>query len=279
MAQTIRLWGATYNQVGGVDLPKYGGGTARFTDVTPTTAAASDVASGKYFVTANGVLTEGGAVARTSSDLQVWDEVVVVPAGIYSEQASAEVPTTTVATPTATKGSVSNHSVTVTPSITQTYGYVSSTTKTGTPVTVTASELVSGNLSITQNGNNINCANYATVSVSVSGSSKNVQIVQSTTRATSSTYTNCISLTCSVAGTYDVYWSCMRSSTSGTSGSQLYVGGSAYGTADTTTWSNHVQNKHLTGVALTKNQTVAVYARSRGSNYYAYVPTLVIIQS
>lgn len=110
------------------------------------------------------------------------------------------------------------------------------------------------------------------------GSSMNVQVAQSTSRATSSTYTSVISLTCSVAGTYDVYWDCFRSSTSGTSGSQLYVGGSAYGTANTT-FTNHVQNNHLTGVTLSKNQTVAVYARSRGSNYYAYVGTLVIKQT
>ena len=110
------------------------------------------------------------------------------------------------------------------------------------------------------------------------GSSMNVQVAQSTSRATSTTYTSVVSLTCSVAGTYDVYWSCFRSSTGGTNGSQLYVGGNAYGTANTT-FTNHIQNNHLTGVALTKNQTVAVYARSRGSNYYAYVGTLVIEQT
>ncbi|MBQ6453317.1 MAG: hypothetical protein IJJ14_03055, partial [Coriobacteriales bacterium] len=42
-----------------VDLPKTGGGTARFTDVSDTTAAAADVGSGKYFYTAAGVRTAG----------------------------------------------------------------------------------------------------------------------------------------------------------------------------------------------------------------------------
>lgn len=184
-----------------------------------------------------------------------------------------------VGTPTATKGTVSNHTINVTPSVSHTSGWISNGTKTGTAVSVSASELVSGNLAISQNGNNIDVTNYATVSVNVSGgSSKNAQAHESTTRATSTSYTNCNSLTCSKAGTYTVYWSCMRSSTSGTSGSQLYINGNAYGTADTTTWSNHVQNKTLTGVTIGANQSVAVYARSRGSNYYAYVPLLTIIE-
>lgn len=136
----------------------------------------------------------------------------------------------------------------------------------------------SGNKAITANGNNIDVAEYATVSVNVSGSSKNVQVAQSTSRATSSTYTSVCSLTCSTAGTYDVYWDCFRSSTGGTSGSQLYIGGSSYGTANTT-FTNHAQTNHLTGVTLAKNQTVAVYARSRGSNYYAYCGQLTIVQT
>lgn len=59
MAQNISLWGASYSNVPSVLLPKTGGGTASFTDVTDTTAAAADVASGKYFYTASGVLTQG----------------------------------------------------------------------------------------------------------------------------------------------------------------------------------------------------------------------------
>lgn len=121
----------------------------------------------------------------------------------------------------------------------------------------------------------------SSVSITVNaatGSSKNAQAHQSTTRATSTSYTNVNSLTCDKTGTYTVYWSTMRSTTSGTSGSQLYIGGSAYGTADTANWSNHVQNKVVTGVSITKNDTVEVYARSRGSNYYAYVPLVTIIE-
>jgi hypothetical protein len=59
MAQNITLMGASYSDVPSVTLPKTGGGTASFTDVSDTTAAASDVASGKYFYTSAGVRTEG----------------------------------------------------------------------------------------------------------------------------------------------------------------------------------------------------------------------------
>ncbi len=186
----------------------------------------------------------------------------------------------TAGTPTATKGTVSNHSVSITPSVSNSEGWIGGGTKTGTAVSVSASELVSGNLPISQNANNIDVTNYQTVSVNVpgGGSSKNAQAHQSTTRATSSSYTNCNSFTCTKAGTYTVYWSCMRSSTSGTSGSQLYINGTAYGSADTSNWSNHIQNKTLTGVTIGANQSVAVYARSRGSNYYSYVPLVTIIE-
>lgn len=110
------------------------------------------------------------------------------------------------------------------------------------------------------------------------GGSKNVQVAQSTSRASSSTYTKIASLTCSTAGKYDVYWDCFRSTTGGTSGSQLYLGGSAYGTANTT-FTNHAQTNHLSNVSIAASQEVAVYARSRGNNYYAYVGTLTIVQS
>ena len=110
------------------------------------------------------------------------------------------------------------------------------------------------------------------------GSSMNAQSHQSTTRSTSTTATSLNSMTCSTAGTYTVTWTCTRSSTSGSWNSQLYLGGTAYGTTQTS-WSNHVQTVSLTNVSLSANQTVAVYGVSRGSNYYIYCPQLTIIQT
>ena len=59
MSQNISLWNAIYSAVPAVNLPKQGGGTARFTDVSDTTASAADVSSSKYFYTSSGVRTQG----------------------------------------------------------------------------------------------------------------------------------------------------------------------------------------------------------------------------
>lgn len=68
MAQNITLLGASYSAVPAVTLPKTGGGTATFTDVTDTTATAADVASGKYFYTAAGARTQGTASGGGGTD-------------------------------------------------------------------------------------------------------------------------------------------------------------------------------------------------------------------
>ena len=112
---------------------------------------------------------------RDSTDLSASGATVSVPSGYYANNESKAVSSGTEGTPTATKGTVSSHSVAVTPSVTNTAGYVSGGTHNGTPVTVSASELVSGNLPITSNGNNIDVTNFATVSVAVPGSSPSLQ--------------------------------------------------------------------------------------------------------
>ena len=66
MSQNITLLGASYSDVPAVQLPKTGGGTASFFDVSDTTASASDVASGKYFYTSAGVKTQGTGSGGTS---------------------------------------------------------------------------------------------------------------------------------------------------------------------------------------------------------------------
>ena len=67
MAQDITLMGADYEDVPAVELPKTGGGTATFTDVTDTTAEEADVLEGEVFYTANGVRSVGTLSASSGS--------------------------------------------------------------------------------------------------------------------------------------------------------------------------------------------------------------------
>lgn len=204
--------------------------------------------------------------------------------GLSSVQINA-MPSGTAGTPTATKGTVSNHQVSVTPSVTNTTGYITGSTKTGTAVTVTASELASGNKEITSNGTNIDVVGYSTVSVAVpSGTSKNFQVSNTQVRLGNRTTLSDTGLTLTVAetGTYNVYWSAFRSNTSSgyTWGTQLYIGSNGYG-SENTTWSNsYNQVNKLTGVSLTKNQVLHVYGRTRsGNSYYICCSNLILEQT
>ena len=139
-----------------------------------------------------------------------------------------------------------------------------------------------GTKSISANGSGIDVVNYASVDVNVpSGTSKNVQVLQSTSRTNSSSLTKVLGdLTVSKTGTYDIYWSGGRSNTSSsyTWGTRLYVDGSGYGT-ENTTWTNNCQSNHLSNVSLTANQKLSVYARGRTGSYYTFAPMLVIIEA
>lgn len=144
-----------------------------------------------------------------------------------------------------------------------------------TVTTATASDVAQGKVFLASNGT------ITTGTASGGGSSKNVQVVQGTTRTTKSAMTAIgAELTVSKTGTYSVYWDGFRSSTSGsyTYATQLYINGTAYG-SENSTWTNNVQNNHLTNVSLTANQKIRVYGRnSRGSSYYIYAPMLVIVE-
>lgn len=115
-----------------------------------------------------------GITRRSSTDLTASGATVTAPDGYYEAAASKSVASGTEGTPTATKGRVNpgvpglvDASITITPSVTNTTGYITGGTKTGTAVTVTTSELTSGNLAITENGTGFDVKNYATVSVAV----------------------------------------------------------------------------------------------------------------
>lgn len=241
-------------------------------DVTPT--------SGKLLSKVTVNVPTG--TARTSADLTASGATVTVPAGLYSAQATKSVASGSAGTPSASKGTVSNHSVTVTPYVTNTTGYITGGTKNGTGVSVSASELVSGTLDISDNGNGIDVTNYQKVNVNVSsgGGGKAAQASDNMARVAATSYTSTnVSLTVEKTGTYTVRWYGYRSSTSGTNGSQLYIGNTAYGSAQTTfSVNSNGQTVKLTGVSLTAGQTITVRARSRSTSYYMFVMGLSILE-
>lgn len=62
MAQNLTWLGNSYSNVPYLELPKTGGGYARFDDATVTTAVESDVTSGKNFLKADGSIGTGSLV-------------------------------------------------------------------------------------------------------------------------------------------------------------------------------------------------------------------------
>lgn len=118
--------------------------------------------NGYYYPSSGGVYTSVNvAVPSVQPMLQsktatpTTSQQTITPDSGYDGLSSVTVsamPTGTAGTPTATKGSVSNHAISVTPSVTNQTGYITGSTKTGTAVTVSASELVSGSETKTANG-------------------------------------------------------------------------------------------------------------------------------
>lgn len=140
------------------------------------------VAETDVVIDSGGGVYQDKSVSYTPTGSQ-QTETITADSG-YSALSSVEVTVDamssgTEGTPTATKGAVSNHSVSVTPSVTNSEGYISGGTKTGTPVTVSASELVSGSQTITENST-VDVTDLAEVVVNVSGSSTNPLIASGT---------------------------------------------------------------------------------------------------
>lgn len=65
MSQNIRIMGADFSDVPSVDISKVGGGLARFSDPSITTAVESDVTSGKIFLKVDGSLGVGSKTFST----------------------------------------------------------------------------------------------------------------------------------------------------------------------------------------------------------------------
>lgn len=219
-----------------------------------------------------------GITRRTSADMTISGATVTAPTGYYSAGGSKAVASGSAGTPSCSKGAVSGNQISITPTVTNTTGYITGGTKNGTAVTVKASDLVSGSETKTQNGT-YDVTNLAELVVNVSGggSSKNVQgyLGYATVNATSYTAT-AVSLTVAKSGTYKVSWMGYRNTNSGTSGSQLYIGTTAYGSANTSFVNTYGHSVVLNNVSLTAGQVITVRARARSTSYIMGVGNLII---
>lgn len=85
MAQNVIINGVTYQNVPEVDIPKNGGGTAKFYDTTNADIAAADVLSGKVGFGSSGSIT--GSMANngaTGGTISTKAGSVTIPAGYTS---------------------------------------------------------------------------------------------------------------------------------------------------------------------------------------------------
>lgn len=82
MAQNVVINGVTYSNVPEVDIPKSGGGTAKFYDTAGATAAAADLLTGKTAFGSSGSIS--GSMANngsTSGTISTKAGTVNIPAG------------------------------------------------------------------------------------------------------------------------------------------------------------------------------------------------------
>lgn len=314
--KTVTIAGVIYPDVPSLSVTKQGGGSAAFVEVSDTTAVASDVAQGKYFYGADGVKREG--TASGGGGAVVVTETPDTGGGVIKEITAVDISNDTVDAAHLLSGYTAHDSTgsAITGQYTPPTITLQTKNKTYTPTNQIQTEAVSAdsgydglqtvNITVdaapepalqtksrtytpssqTQTETITPDTGYdglSSVSVTVdpaAATSKNVQIAAGVDRVATTSYTAVSgqSLTVAKTGTYDVYWTGFRSSTSGTNGSQLYIGSTAYGSAQTT-FTNHGQSIHLSNVSLTQGQTVTVRARARGTSYFMYVGNLTIVEA
>ena len=85
MAQNVIINGVTYQNVPEVDIPKNGGGTAKFYDTSAADLSSSDLLTGKTAFGASGSVSGGMANnGSTSGTISTKAGTVTIPAGFTS---------------------------------------------------------------------------------------------------------------------------------------------------------------------------------------------------
>lgn len=244
-------------------------------DVTNDTVATDNLFTGYTATGADGLPVIGSATGggtlqtktKTYTPTTSQQTETILPDTGYDGMSEVDItvnamPSGTAGTPTATKGTVSNHSISVTPSVTNTTGYITGGTKTGTAVSVSASELVSGTYSVTSSGTK-DVTNYASASIPAGSVTAPSSI--SGTSATVSTGTNTLTLTKSVSVTPNVTTAGYISS--GTAGnSSVSLTASVTTKAAATITPGTTNQTIASGTYLTGTQTIAGDADLVASN-------------
>lgn len=146
-----------------------------------------------------------------------------------------------------------------------------------------------GTINITENGT-VDVTNYAEADVNVASSGgKNVQFNNEMHVTTYAGYTKGIEITVTKTGTYKVTRELRRMDTSGTWGSQLYINGTAYGTANETWGMDYYMNNNTEPntssewqkvieehVSLQEGDTISIYGRSKANTNWLYHLYLII---
>lgn len=94
MAQNVIINGVTYQNVPEVDIPKSGGGTAKFFDTAGANVAATDLLTGKTAYGSTGEVS--GSMANngsTGGTISTKTDTVAIPAG-YTSGGSVSISTT-----------------------------------------------------------------------------------------------------------------------------------------------------------------------------------------
>ena len=246
------------------------------TSVTPTETAQT-IGGSHYMmqgaVTVNAIPSNyvgSGITQRTSSDLSASGATVTAPSGYYASSASKTISSGS-ATASATKGTVSNHSVTVTPSVTRTAGYVTAGSSNGTAVTVSASELVSGSQTVTEN-DTYDVTNLATLVVNVSGGGGSTVAVGTKTTTLSASASSISFTSLSGNPTSFVVTSSADQSTGGTKAVAVaYDGTNLFGMDVTTQAENDTGfTKSYSSGTLTITATTATFEANEYKLVYTY---------